>query len=157
MSEKNPFLIDENDLAHEWRRVVGLTREYGYAKADAEYALNRAEAKLKVLAAQLELLIRRSPGLHDLPDKPVVNEVKATVETHPDYLRAVEDVDSARFALSIATTDVYAAVDMRRALENCVRLLQIHYYAEMDPKEGAAHTRQYIQDAAKRDARKSAD
>jgi hypothetical protein len=131
---QNPFDIDENDLATEWRRQPGLSREAGAAEADARHAHAQAKARLAVVEARLRLAVRRNPGKYGLPEKPTVDAVNDTVTLEDDYAAAVRAVDEAKHAVDLLSTNTVAMVDRRKALENLVQLLSLNYYAEQEPK-----------------------
>lgn len=151
--QRNPFTIDPDRLDREWTDQPGLTRMYGVAEADADFAAGRAKAKVDVTYAQLELRIRRSPALFGLPDKPQVGEIKATIETHPDYAAAVEAQAQADYQHKIAKANVFAMVDRRKALERLVELTQIAYYGEREPRPMSSGSAESVAAAAKRAAR----
>lgn len=154
-NQPNPFTIDPDRLDREWADQPGLTRRYGHAEADADFAAARAKSKVDVTYAQLELRIRRSPGLFALPEKPQVGEIKATIETHPDYLAAVEAAAQADYALRIAKAEVFAMVDRRKALERLVELRQIDYYAEREPRALSPGAAEHVSSVRKRAVREA--
>lgn len=158
MAEKpNPYRIDPDRLDQEWSDQPGLTRQAGYAEADADFAASRAKAKVDVTYAQLELMVRRNPDQFGLDDKATVGEVKARIMVHPEYQAAVEALHRAEYALKIATADKFAMVDRRKGLENMVELRQIEYYGEREPRPLSPGAAGAVAQARKRSARDTRD
>lgn len=156
-SKPNPFTIDPDRLDVEWAAMAGLTRDAGYAEADADFAAARAKSSVDVTYARLELMVRQNPTAFGLPEKPVVNEVKARIEVHPDYQAALQAQHRADYQLRVAVADKFGMVDRRKALENLVELKKIEYYGEREMRLPAGPVGEQAAAARKRAVREVPD
>jgi hypothetical protein len=156
MPTDDPFQIDPHALHTELLRQPGLTRDAGTREADARHAHDQAKARLAVVTARLSLAVRRDPGRYHLRDRPNQDEIDAAVLLQSEHQEAVEAVADARYALDIHTAHGVAMVDRRKALEGLVRLLELDYYAEREPRVSAA-TRDEVDRQALRRERGSGD
>ena len=135
MAERvNPFLIDLNDLAAEWQRQPGYSRDAGRREAEARHEHTLAKAELAVVDARLYLRIRADPDQYDLRDKPTKDEIEAAVSVHADHLAAERRVHEAQYTWDLTKADTVAFIDRRKALENEVELLALNYRSETEPR-----------------------
>lgn len=140
----NPFIIDLNDLAGEWQRQPGYSRDAGRREADARHAHTCAKAELSVIDARLYLAIRSDPEAYDLRDKPTKDEIEAAVSVHGDHIAAVTRVNRAQYEWDIAKADTVAFIDRRKALENEVELIALNYFSETEPRAASESARRVI-------------
>ncbi len=142
---RNPFQIDLNDLAGEWQRQPGYSRDAGHREAEARHRHTLAKTELAVIDARLYLRIRSAPDEYDLRDKPTKDEIEAAVAVHADHIRAQTAVNEAQYHWDIAKADTVAFIDRRKALENEVQLIALNYWSEAEPQalsDGAVKTLQ---------------
>jgi hypothetical protein len=100
---------------------------------------------------------RLDPESYDLSSRPNADAIKDTVVLEADVQEAVRELDQAKYNLDIASADVSAMVDRRKALERLVELLALDYYSEREPRAHSAQARQEISNRTRRAARGSVD
>lgn len=148
---QNPFVIDASRLDLEWLRQAQLARAAGRQHADAEHALAQAKAVLTVTKARVLLEVRKQPEVFGLRPKPNEAEVDAAVDLDARVTTALEAYQTAERDVGYAKADVIAFVDRRKALENYVRLLELDYVSEREPRPVGERARQNYQNDQRRD------
>lgn len=123
------FNIDELKLDREWIKQARTLRKYGLIQAEAQREYDAAKTELDLVAAELDLLIRKNPakyGLVKVTDK----AIEAKIPTMPRHKEAQQRVQDARYELDVAKVAVTAMEHKKRALEKLVDLFLSEYYAE---------------------------
>jgi hypothetical protein len=148
--EQVDFLgIDEGELHREWLRQPGLYAKYAKKLAKAKLEADRAHSRMLVKYTESERLIRNDPGAYGLR-KLTEPAVKAAVQVHPMYRKAVRAHNEAKYNVGIVDAYVTALEHRKRALENLVSLWLGDYFSTpRAPREARGH----LEEATKRDVR----
>lgn len=129
------FEIDVENLDEEWMMQPKVFLKYSLKSVDARETFERAKAKLDVVKAELDLMIRRDPATFDL-EKITESAITNTILLQPEYKEAQEEVHAAQHAYNVLQATVQALDHRKRALENLVDLHGMQYFAE--PQAGKA-------------------
>ena len=107
--------IDKYRLDDECQQQPHLVWDYGKVSAKAGKILDEAKSNLKVVEAEVDQVIRESPGDFDLPadKKPTENAIKAAVLTSKEYQQANKKVINATYDVNIVEA-ANKALDHRR-------------------------------------------
>lgn len=117
--------VDERNLSKEMARNSSLMFQVGVMKADAEYAKDRAENKIKVLEAKVDKQIRdQASG----KKKPSEQQIKARIARHPKIVQAQEDFLEAKWKFSICWTAATSIAQKGEQLTN----LAYNYRKELE-------------------------
>lgn len=124
----NDFEINEQDLASEWLAQPRLFKKYADALADARLAVDKAEAKLKVVRADLDYDIRSNPAEFNLT-KATEAIVENTIVKQSKHKAASKALVEAKHAMRVLDGAVQTMEHRKRALEKLVDLHGQHYWA----------------------------
>ena len=121
-------LIDPEELDFECCKQAELFFKWSTLAGKAKGEVERLKLDMDSTFAQIDLKVRKRPHRYGLED---VKEgaVKATVSTHPDYLKAVAKYHDAR-GLSLWLDRAVDSLEMKkRMLEELVKLHGLQYFA----------------------------
>lgn len=124
------FKIDPYDLQKEWLTQVKIFRKHGHMLADAKEDLERAEAKKKVVWAELDRDVRANPANYLLTGKITEAVVENTIILQPSYQKAVESYIAAKHRVDISQVDVETLRQKKDALEAAVKMLLSEFWSE---------------------------
>jgi hypothetical protein len=117
----NLFDIDPNHLDWEWQNHSRIYYQVATKLADASDELERAEARLKVVDAELLIAISNDPKDYGLK-KSTVDVIKAAVIVHPDHAKAQERVFVKKHKVAIFQVEEKTLNRKQKALEKGVEL-----------------------------------
>lgn len=146
--------IDLLELDREWSRQPKLYHEYADQLSNARKRLNRAEAEMKVVKAEIDRDIRSKPESFGLAAKPTEVAIANTVILQKKHRRAVDEVIEAQHLVDMLFAMVNSLEQRKTALENEVKLLGQRYFA--DPRADEEGTRRMIEDRKNKVRRKKA-
>lgn len=149
---ESPFEIDPARLDRELIRQPRLSAAAGRREAEARHAhaqakvrLEVAEARLKEAEARAAIAVRAAPATFGLRDKPTVDEVAAAACVHPMVVQARAVVEQrageaadALYEVEVAKAAVTAYLDRRKSIEGLISLMELDYWAEMEPRTSAS-------------------
>lgn len=127
------FDIDLNNLDKEWGKQARKFHKKALALALAKDELQRADAELDLVRAELDLAIRENPAQYDLP-KLTDAGVKTAVIVQKEYRMALAEVNRKRHEVEVHLADVRAMEHKKKALEKLVDLRLADYFSEPRPK-----------------------
>lgn len=130
----NDFDIDQYRLDYEWLRQPKLYQAYAKAEAQAEHAVGIAEAKLRVVEADLHKQISEDPSTYGLA-KSTVDAINAAVKIQPEFRAATQNLLQLRHEHKLHVAALRTLEHRKRALENLVRLFELEYFGTM-PRTG---------------------
>ena len=156
-NSNDEFQIDPRRLDEEILNQARATRAAGVRAADAKHAASQAKSKLDVTEARLRFQAKRFPDRFDLPDKPTVQDVAASVQMHKEYQSAEQELLKAKWEQDLADADVSAHIDRRKMIERYVELLQIDWRSEMEVKGSTPEVRGRVDEVRRRAVRGSPD
>lgn len=95
--------IDKTRLDDEAENQPYSVWEYGKLTAKAVKALDEARAELKVVEADVDIMVRETPSDFDLDEdkKPTENAIKAAVLRSKEYKEAYQSVINATYRVNI--------------------------------------------------------
>jgi hypothetical protein len=120
--------IDPESLDTECVRQVDLFMKWCERSIEARAAVEDAKILLDTKTSEVDLRIRRRPEKYGL-DKVTDPGIKATVLTHPDYLRAMKTYHEARDTAAYLEKAVLAMEMKKRMLDNLITLHGQQYFA----------------------------
>lgn len=136
MPEKKPkpiWGIDRNNLDAECVLLPEQVARYAEQMPDARMALDKAEANLKLVAADLDAEIRKDPKEFGL-DKITEAAIKTTIPGTTKYRKAEQAIRKAKHELDV----LQAALDVLRtkkaSLEFLVQLHGYNYFSTPDTR-----------------------
>lgn len=127
--------IDAYRLDDEWLEQPKHFLKWCERLAEKRLQLDQVKSKLDIVKAELDSEIRENPGEFDLP-KVTESAVANTVVTQPEYRKAVENLNKARYEQNLAQAAVDALEQRKKALENLVSLHGMQYFAELREPKG---------------------
>lgn len=130
----NAVDIDENNLVTECLDHPRATLDAHEDEADAKHELAKANERLAVTEADLQLSVRETPEKFNLPKDMKEAGIKAAVMLHKDYRTAVQEVNDAQHRVHLCTAMVKGLEDKRRMIERIIELKQIDYWSEPRPR-----------------------
>lgn len=145
---------DENDLVREWHRQPKLFFEHARMLAKARGDLDRAEAELKVVKAEIDRKIRDNPTKYNLAEKPTEASITSTVFLQRDHKQAQSKVIALQEKVNLLYGLVQALDHRKAALENMVKLHGQSYFATPVAK---AEDRSYLAEQRKHNIRSKKD
>jgi len=132
------FEIDMTQLAEAW---VGFPRQfYVFAKryAESKDRVDRAEAKLKLIEAELDMDIRKSPTRYNLHDKITEKIVNSIVIHHQEFQKALRKVQINTHTMRLLQAIVQTMETKKKAMECLVDLHGQNYFSVPKAKSKAA-------------------
>lgn len=120
--------IDPEGLDVECVRQVDLLMRWAERAVDARAEMERLKFSMDTVWAELDLKVRRKPQRFHL-ESVTEGAVKATISTHPDYIRAVEKYHAARKDSMWLDRAVDALEMKKRMLEELIKLHGLQYFA----------------------------
>lgn len=145
---------DENDLVREWHRQPKLFFEHARMLAKSRGDLDRAEAELKVVKAEIDRKIRDNPTEYNLAEKPTEASITSTVFLQKEHKRAQSKVIGLQERVNLLYGLVQALDHRKAALENMVKLHGQSYFATPVAK---AEDQGFIAEQRKRNIRSKKD
>lgn len=121
--------IDSDDLLAEWLKQPDLMGEYTRELADAKRHHNRAKAKFKLVCAELNLDIRKSPDTYGLA-KITEDGITNAMIREDEYQESQTNVIEAEYRVDLLDGLVKSLLDKRKALEASVSLFGMDYFSE---------------------------
>jgi len=132
----NPFDVDKYNLDDELELQANLIRYYAEQHAEAEDAYDRAERNVKVVEAEVEVLIRKLPEKFGL-EKLTEGVVKAHVTIHQLVKDAYEKMFTLKHRLKMLVAAVKSAEHKKAAVHDLVSLYDKSYWADKPSKENS--------------------
>lgn len=128
-TESKPiWSIDKDNLDAECILQPKLVAEYADQLPDARAELDRAEARLKVVAAEMDAKIRRRPAKYDL-EKATEAAIKTTIPGTDEYQAAEKEVREAKHHLDTLTAALEVLRARKSSLEFLVGLHSMSYFS----------------------------
>lgn len=145
--------IDELKLDKELKIQATMVRYWSEKTAEAQAKYDEAKSKLDIVAAELNLEIRKNPDKYGI-DKLTETTINAIVITHPDHRIATKKVNEARYNLDMAKAAINGLEHKKRALTLLTELFVRDYYSTntIEPKtqEAQNYDKERIRSAARR-------
>jgi hypothetical protein len=155
LTEHDPLQLDPNRLDRELLVQPHLSRAAGQREAQARQDHAVAKAQLEVTAARLRLRIRTNPVGFGLKEKPTVDDVDSAVICQKVYQDALTNLNNSKYTLDVASADVTAYLDRRKAIEGLIELMALDYYAEREPKPHTPVSRETAEQMRRREIRRT--
>ena len=146
--ETDYFDLDENRLDQEWLNQPRLYFQHATLLASARKELERAKAKENLVAAEVELDVRKRPEHYGI-DKVTEGVVSSTVTVQARYQSAKQELLNAQHEVRVHEVDVATLDHRKKALENMVQLQMANYYSEpRAPREAGRRMNEVKSDKA---------
>jgi hypothetical protein len=133
----DPTWIDSENLFEECRLQPYRVRQARRRLAKLIRAVSKAEAKKKLVEADLMLEVRSDPQKYDLPLKPSNDLVKAKVLSMNTFRAAWAAVIDAEYERDYQDAEVRALWDRKGMLEKCVEMHMTGWHSEPNPRTTA--------------------
>ena len=129
--EEKPFAIDKHKLDEECEKQALLMQRMCKILAKAEKRMNDAETELKLVEAEMELLVRTDPTKY-LPKaiKVTENVIDALVKTSKRYKEAARELNDAKYAVGVAKGGIKAADHKKWMIEELCSMDARSYFGE---------------------------
>ena len=134
IDEPDIFEPDKNRLDEELVKQPRLYHQYADQLADARRDHEMAESEMKVVEAEVSLLVRRRPDRFGI-EKVTEDAVKKTVLLDKRVRQAEKEVILAKHKVDLLSAAVTALDHRKRVLEKLVDLRLADYYAEPRTRE----------------------
>jgi len=122
--------VDKNRLDEEWLEQPRLRFAFHEALADANAAVERAEANIKLMDAELDKEIRLCPSEFNFEKAPTEPGIKATILSHERHQEAFENWVNSKHEADVLMACVKAIDDRKYALQDLVRLRLANYFGD---------------------------
>lgn len=129
MKPKDTYEIDKHRLDREWQLQPRLFHEAADKLAEAESEVDRLKGVLELVAAEVELDIRKNPEGYGI--KRISNPaVEKAVILDKQYQEALEDYHKAKRAARHLQAEVRYLEHRKSAIEHLSKLRLIDYWAD---------------------------
>lgn len=132
--EQSPFTFDENKLLQEDQYQPQLVRWAARKVADARHEHAKAEARLKVMRAEVKKEIRDDPTGFGLKTRPNKDDVEEEAELDDRVKAAVAELNEAQHLLDLTKADLSAYERRGKGIDNAIKLLSIEYFSVHEPR-----------------------
>ena len=147
---KDFFSLDKYKLDEEWEEQPRLYFQHALMLADARYKWELAKSNRAVVAAEIDVDIRRDPSKYGMKTASPKEAVENIVLLQKQYREADSNVIKAKHEVDIIQAAVEALEHRKKALEKEVDLFLSNYWSE---PRGSKSARQYGEDLEKKDVR----
>jgi hypothetical protein len=153
LEDQDLFEVNIHKLEIQLADQSGLFRHYARKKAEAAHQVRVLKASLDQVVSELQLAIRSNPDHYDI-DKVTDNSVKAAVTVHKRYREANARVLDAIHLEEIIEADTSAMNRRGYDIDGAIKLHGQAYF-QKDGTYLTGSSREAVEDAAKRKARRS--